>query len=67
MNVPTEITNLILSFRERHYIRDVICCWYCKEEEYFNDSLYIYHRPRSRFRKYEIVCSDCNYEFSKDR
>ena len=65
MNIPIEIINLILSFRQKHPIRNIICCWHCKEEEYFNDGLYIYNRPYSQFTKYEIVCSDCNYEFSK--
>ena len=35
MNIPIEIINLFLSFR------NIICFWYCKEEEYFNGRLYI--------------------------
>ena len=64
-NIPIEIINLILYYRQRHPIRDIICCWHCKQEEYFNDYLYIYHRSYSEFRKFEIVCSDCNHDLAK--
>jgi hypothetical protein len=65
--IPIEIINIILSYREKHPIRNIICCRYCGEQEYFNDYLYIYHRNYYYSKKYfEIVCSDCNYELCKD-
>ena len=65
IHVPTDIINIILSYREKHPIRSIICCSNCGEEEYFNDYLYIYHREY--FKKYfEIVCSEFNYELGKD-
>jgi hypothetical protein len=78
MTIPNELINKILSFREKHSIRKILVCVHCGEEEYFNDYLYIYHRIRSwssnnngRWtihvkKKFEIVCSECNYELSKN-
>ena len=63
--IPIEIINIILSYREKHPIRNIICCLHCGEEEQFNDYLYIYHRKHFK-KRFEIVCSDCNYELSKD-
>jgi len=62
--IPIEIINIILSYREKHPIRNIISCVHCGEEEYFNDYLYIYHRKNIK-KHFEIVCSDCNYELSK--
>ena len=63
-NIPFEIINKILFYRERHPLRDVICCMRCKYENYFR--LYIYYRPTSSFSKFQILCDDCNYEMEKD-
>ena len=42
LQIPNEIMNIILSYREKHPIRSIICCSNCGDEEYFNDYLYIY-------------------------
>jgi hypothetical protein len=64
-NIPNEIINIILSYREKHPIRNIFTCSHCGEEEYFNEYLYIYHR--NYLKKYfEIVCSECNYELCKN-
>ena len=96
-DIPIELINLILSYREKHPIRNIICCLYCKEE---GECLHVYHRgpvkssspsseelvldefvlgedgidtshvtavkSSSEFRKFEIICSDCNHDFCKD-
>jgi hypothetical protein len=65
VNIPNEIINIILSYREKHPIRNVFTCGHCGEEEYFNEYLYIYHR--NYLKKYfETVCSECNYELCKN-
>lgn len=64
VQIPNEIINIIFSYREKHHIRNIICCNHCGEEEYFNDYLYIYHREYLK-KYFEIVCSECNYELSK--
>ena len=69
IHIPIEIINIILSYREKHPIRNVICCNNCGDEEYFGDCLYIYHRkyfhPHLGMFYFEVVCSDCNYDLSK--
>ena len=62
-DIPIELINLILSYREKHPIRNIICCLYCKEEGYYLQCLHVYHR--SEFRKFEIICSDCIHDFCK--
>lgn len=62
--IPVEIINIILSYREKHPIRSIICCSNCGDEEYFRDCFYIYHRKYLK-KYFEIVCSDCNYELAK--
>lgn len=62
--IPLEIINLICSYRQRHPIMDIICCWNCGENECY-ENIYVYHREYCK--KFEIICSDCNYEMCKDR
>ena len=63
--IPLEIINLIYSYIERHPIMDVICCCKCGTNDYWH--LYIYHKPyHSSFRKFEILCPDCNYDTFKN-
>ena len=64
IHIPIEIINIILSYREKHPIRNIICCNNCGDEEYFGYCLYIYHRKYFK-NHFELVCSDCNYELSK--
>ena len=64
LQIPNEIMNIILSYREKHPIRSIICCSNCGDEEYFNDYLYIYNRKYIR-KHFELVCSDCKYDLCK--
>ena len=64
VEIPHEIINIIFSYREKHPIKNIICCNHCGEEEYFNDCLYIYHREYLK-KYFELLCSECNYELSK--
>jgi len=63
--IPIDIINIILSYREKHPIRNIMLCSNCGEKEYFNDYLYVYHRKYFK-KHFEILCSDCNYELAKD-
>ena len=60
--IPLEIINLIYSYRERHPIMNIICCWNCGENDWCYSNLYIYHRF---IKKFEIICSDCNHDMRK--
>lgn len=60
--IPLEIINIICSYRERHPIMDIICCWHCGESECY-ENMYVYHRTN----QFEIICSDCNYDMCKER
>lgn len=40
--IPLEIINLIYSYRERHPIMNIICCWNCGENDWCDSNLYIY-------------------------
>ncbi len=62
--IPLEIINLICSYRERHPIMDIMCCWRCGTNDFWH--MYVYHRLYSKSQKFEIICPDCNYDMCKD-